>query len=69
MPKYGPSKKEHQFRLGVSLLGLCMVGVGLWRMEKIGPGAFDALGLGGAFLLGSAVWSGWKLFKRDFGED
>lgn len=69
MPKYGPSKKEHQFRLAVSLFGITVLMIGLWRLESLGPGALETVIFGGAFVFGSAGWSGWKLFKRDFGED
>ena len=69
MAKYGPSKREHQLRLAVSVVGLCLVAIAIWRMEAFGPAAFEALVIGGAFMGGSAVWSGLKLCKKDFGEN
>ena len=69
MAKYGPTRNEHIFRLCVSLFGLGMIAYALKKHGLIAsPQAFDALGLGGIFLLGSAIWSGWKLWKRDWAE-
>lgn len=69
MAKFGPSQKEYQFRLALSLFAFCILIIGLWRMESFGPGALETVIFGGSFVVGSAIWSGWKLYKRDFGED
>lgn len=64
MSKYGPTRGEHVFRLVASLAGLCLLGFALWlKGAEAGPAMMEVVGVGGAFLLGSAGWSGWKLLK------
>jgi hypothetical protein len=64
--KYGPSRGELVFRLVFSLAGLAFLAVALAiHGVPTGP-AFVELGLlAGGFLGGSAVWSAWRLLRRD----
>lgn len=68
MTKYGPSRGELRFRLGVSLLGLgVLVYIILTRGLPSGPAFFEVVGIGAAFFGGSAIWATralWKLPKE-----
>ncbi|MFY0693238.1 MAG: hypothetical protein JXR14_15095 [Paracoccaceae bacterium] len=62
MSKYGPTRGELWFRLGVSLIGL---GAMLFAILYRGGGGIawlEVAVISGAFFGGSAIWSGWKLY-------
>lgn len=63
--KYGPSRGEHVFRLIFSLagLGLLAVAIAINGLPE-GPGLVEVVGFGGSFFGGSAIWSGWKLWRQ-----
>lgn len=64
MRKFGPSRGELRFRLGVSLAGLAMLAV-ILTMHGLpsGPALFEVVIFGGGFFAGSGVWSAWRLWK------
>ena len=66
MPKYGPTRGEHIFRMVAGLLGLAFL-IGLLVVKGVpsGPALVELYGFGGLFFGGSAAWSGWKLYTRD----
>ncbi|MDJ0628533.1 MAG: hypothetical protein QNJ44_09770 [Rhodobacter sp.] len=64
MSKYGPTRKEHIFRLCFSLFGLSLMLVALlYRGIPTGPALFEVGVMGGLFFSGSAIWSASKLIK------
>lgn len=69
MSRFGPTRGEHRLRLGISLVGLVMLGLAL-TLHGIpkGPALVEVIGVGGLFFGGSAIWSGWKLWQGDVSE-
>ncbi|WP_135506063.1 hypothetical protein [Roseovarius aestuariivivens] len=66
MSRFGPSRGELWFRCAAGLLGLAgLAGLCLWRGLPSGAAFFELIVIGGGFFGGTAVWAGWKLFKRD----
>lgn len=66
--KHGPTRGEHRFRLIASLFGLAlMVFAIVWRWDDLGGSVavVEVVIFATAFFGGSAVWSGWKLTRRD----
>ncbi len=64
--KFGPTRGEHFFRLCAGLAGLVLlVGVFVHMGALKGPAFFELFGIGGLFFGGTAVWSAWKLIKKD----
>ncbi len=64
MNKFGPTRKEHRFRLAVSLGGLALMVVALViRGVPQGPAFVEVVGLASVFFGGSALYSGWVLWK------
>lgn len=64
--KYGPTRGELMFRLAFSLAGLAFLAVALAIHGVPAGPAFVELGLlAGGFLGGTAVWSAWRLLRRD----
>lgn len=63
---FGPTRGEHIFRLSAGIAGLALLGGTLVLMGvPRGPALVELFGFGGLFFAGSALWSGWKLVKRD----
>ncbi|WP_299734979.1 hypothetical protein [uncultured Roseobacter sp.] len=70
MSKYGPDKKELQFRLYVSIAGLIlMIGAIAYRGMPQGPAMFETLGIAGAFFGGTFVWTLKKLIRKEYSEE
>lgn len=62
--RFGPTRGEHWFRLLFSLAGLALFGVALTRHGLNNAAAWLEIGIfGGGFLVGSALWSAWNLWK------
>ena len=54
--KYGPTRKEHWFRLAFSLVGLAMVFYALViQGQGLNVMTFDGIAFGGLFFLGSPL--------------
>jgi hypothetical protein len=63
--KYGPTRKEHLFRLVFSLGGLALMAVGLAiRGLPEGPGLIEVVGLTTLFFGGTAILSLRALFRK-----
>lgn len=61
--KFGPTRGEHVFRLVFSLAILALLVIAI-KLHGLRGAASIELGLfGGSFLVGSAVWSAWKLWE------
>ncbi|WP_299502184.1 hypothetical protein [uncultured Roseobacter sp.] len=70
MSKYGPDKKELQFRLYVSIAGLIlMIGAIAYRGMPQGPAMFETLGIAGAFFGGTFVWTLKKLIRKEYSKE
>lgn len=70
MSKYGPSKKELQFRLIVSVVGLALLAAALtYRGMPQGVAVFETIGIAGVFFGGSLVWTLKKLLRKEFSDD
>lgn len=70
MSKYGPSKKELQFRLIVSVVGLALLAAALaYRGMPQGVAVFETIGIAGVFFGGSLVWTLKKLVRKEFSDD
>lgn len=63
--KYGPTRGELWFRLGVSAAGLVflLVAVAITGIPS-GPAMFELFGIAGLFLGGTIVWAGRRLILR-----
>lgn len=63
--KYGPTRRELWFRLGIALAGLAFLVV-IWNRHGTpsGPAMVEVFGIGGLFLGGTAVWSARRLVLR-----
>ena len=60
---YGPDRKEYRFRLIVSLLGLASIAGAVVVRGVSTLASLEIIVFGCLFFGGSAIWSGWKLFK------
>ncbi|MDW3224502.1 MAG: hypothetical protein R8G34_16760 [Paracoccaceae bacterium] len=70
MNKYGPSKKELQFRLVVSFAGLSLLaGALVYRGMPQGAAVFETVGIAGVFFGGSFVWTLKKLVRKEFSDE
>lgn len=61
---HGPDRTEHRIRLGVSLAGLAVL---IWIIASGRMTGFAWVEVGavaGLFFGGSALWSGWKLWRE-----
>ena len=67
--KFGPSRPELLFRLGVSVAGLALLvaGIALRGLPK-GPAMFETIGIAGLFFGGTLGWTAWKLRKGDYSD-
>lgn len=66
MKKYGPSRSELRFRLLVGLLGVALtIGAAFYITATSGAHLGELLVFGLGFFGGTALWSGWTLYKRD----
>jgi hypothetical protein len=64
MSDYGPSRREHWFRLLLSLAGFALLIYAVWRRGvQQGPAMYEVVVFGGLVLGGSILWSAWKLWK------
>lgn len=64
MNKYGPTRGELQFRIVVSILGLCLMGFALWyRGVPDGPALVEVVGLASVFFGGTLILSVRRLIK------
>ncbi|MCL1627856.1 MULTISPECIES: hypothetical protein [Roseinatronobacter] len=61
---FGPDKAEHRFRLAVSIIGLVVL---IWIIASGRMTGFAWVEVGavaGLFFGGSALWSGWQLWRE-----
>ncbi|MDJ0826203.1 MAG: hypothetical protein QNJ16_11935 [Rhodobacter sp.] len=66
MNRFGPSRKELVFRLYFALLGLILVAVALvYRGAPSAAALFEVGVIAGGFFGGTAIWSAWRLLRRD----
>ena len=64
MRQYGPTPGEHRFRLIASLAALILFAVAVWvRGVAINIVTVELAVITVAFFGGSALWSGWHLWK------
>jgi hypothetical protein len=64
MSRFGPTRSEHRFRLGVSLFGLALL-AGAYATNGIGGiASLEIAIIGGTFFGGSALWSARRLLQR-----
>lgn len=64
--RFGPTRKELQFRLAFSIAGLAFLALALvFRGLPQGPAMFEVVGIAGAFFGGTTIWTARKLWKRD----
>ncbi|MES2665409.1 MAG: hypothetical protein V4712_04865 [Pseudomonadota bacterium] len=64
MNKFGPTRGELWGRLLFSLAGLALLAAALFiRGLPSGPALVEVVGLASVFFGGTAVWSGWRLWK------
>jgi hypothetical protein len=62
MSKYAPARSELQFRLWVSVAGLCfLLGAILFRGLPKGPAMFEIVVIAGGFFGGTLIWTLRKL--------
>ena len=61
--KFGPTRGEHLFRPIFSLAALPLLGLAIWTHGLQGPAMVEIGLFGGGFLIGSAAWSAWNLWK------
>lgn len=70
MSKYGPSEKELQFRLIVSVVGLALLAAAFaYRGMPQGVAVFETIGIASFFFGGSLVWTLKKLVRKEFSDD
>lgn len=70
MNRFGPGKKELQFRLIVSIAGLILMCAALaYRGLPTGPAMFETIGIAGAFFGGTFAWTLKKLLRKEYPED
>lgn len=63
--KYGPSRGELKFRLGIGLAGLLLMALALFaRGLPTGPAFVELTLFGGLFFGGTIVWSARRLILR-----
>jgi len=66
MKHFGPTRGELKFRLAFSAFGLAALGFAVaYRGFPSGPAMVEVIAIAGSFFGGSAIWTIWKLFKRD----
>lgn len=61
---FRPDRTEHRFRLGVSIVGLMVL---IWIIASGRMTGFAWVEVGavaGLFFGGSALWSGWQLWRE-----
>lgn len=63
MSHFGPTRGELKFRLVFSLIGLAGMIFAVAYRGISGIAAFEIVGIAGVFFGGSAIWSGWQLWK------
>lgn len=63
MSKFGPTRGEHKLRLGISLAGLALLIAGYASNGINGIASLEIAIFGGAFFVGSAIWSAMRLRK------
>ncbi|MDU8910222.1 hypothetical protein [Aestuariicoccus sp. MJ-SS9] len=64
MSKFGPTRGELKIRLAISVVGLALLIAAIAiRGWPRGPALVEVVGVAGLFFGGSAVWTGWKLWK------
>ena len=65
MARHGPGRGEHRFRLIISLLALLLFAAAIWvKGVAINIVTVELAAITLAFFGGSAVWSGWHLWKQ-----
>jgi hypothetical protein len=69
MKKFGPSKSELKFRVGVGVFGLAMLGGALaYRGLPSSAGGWEAIIIAGLFFGGTLVWTIRKLRRGDYSD-
>lgn len=65
--KFGPTKSELKFRLGLSGFGLAaLVGALLYRGMPTGVSGWETVGIATLFFGGSFLWTLRKLVNKDY---
>ncbi|GIT92939.1 hypothetical protein JANAI62_33970 [Jannaschia pagri] len=63
MKDYGPTRRETQLYLGISLVGLVILGLAVGLRGVGGIAAIEVVGIAGAFFGGTTIWAIRRLWR------